>query len=466
MPPPGAVVAGKYRIEAEIGRGGMGVVYRAVLVRSGTPVALKMLLPDGADAEGRARFAREMQLAARLSHPNSVRVLDAGHAEDGAPYLCCELLNGRTLAAVIKAEGRLPLERVVRIGVQVLDALTEAHALGIVHRDIKPANIFLCYDPPDFVKVLDFGVAKRPDSHTAAPLTAAGVGIGTPQYMAPEQVGGLTVGPATDLYALGLVLAEALDGQMVVRGSSLQDIFLAQASPIPVPLPPQVMASPLGPIVARAIEKEVTSRFTSANEMRHALDPTGATLPRGAAASPRRAGGGVAQLLIAVAAVAAFALSALAVVIALASRNAGSREDEASRSEEETTREDDPDPEPKPAPKKKKKSGPSEGRIDLPMRKLTSDAIQKAIEREGYTAPQVSPVGSAFVWNLQRDGDYVGTATFYDMDAMSAGFAAEDCASSGATYAVDAGRVLCVTFDPDESGDERALFDAIAALTR
>jgi serine/threonine protein kinase len=453
VPPIGAVVAGKYRIEAEIGRGGMGVVYRATLVTAGAPVALKMLLPDGADAEGRARFAREMQLASRLNHPNTVRVLDAGYAEDGAPYLCCELLHGRTLSAAIKAEGALPVERVVRIGMQVLDALTEAHALGIVHRDIKPANVFLCHEPPDFVKVLDFGVAKRPDSHTHAPLTAAGIGIGTPQYMAPEQVGGLTVGPGTDLYALGLVLAEALTGQMVVRGSSLQEIFIAQASPIAVALPPAVLASPIGPVVARAIEKEPASRFPSARDMRVALDhQTGGTLRSPVGPQPARSG--LTWVVIIIAALAAFGVAAAAVVVARASA-----EPTASKKKKNDETDEEAPSGKKKKTTKKKPTGPSRGKLEAKLNKLTPARIEAVLASEGYPSKNASPTTSAGVWNFTK-GELFVAVQFFDNDPLSASFEAESCDEDDSTYAVDVGRVLCVNFDPDEGG-ERELFDAL-----
>src|SRR4051812_4287745 len=142
---PGDVIAGRYRIDAVVGQGGFGLVFRATQVPIGRTVALKMLLAGAlAHAEGRARFRREAELAQRLEHPNTVRLYDFGETEDGFPFIAWEFLKGKPLDAVLGAEGRLPLPRVARIAAQTLKALMEAHGLGIVHRDIKPSNVFLC----------------------------------------------------------------------------------------------------------------------------------------------------------------------------------------------------------------------------------------------------------------------------------------------------------------------------------
>src|SRR5262249_48733730 len=148
-----------------------------------------------------------------------------------------------------------------------LKALMEAHGLGFVHRDIKPSNIFLCEfsGEKDFVKVLDFGIAKS--LYASAMLTKTGMIVGTPNYMAPEQVAGADVTASADLYALGLLMAEALTGRPVFYGDSAFSICVAQLSEAPVPLPPEVLASPLGPVIARATQKRAAERFQSAAEM-------------------------------------------------------------------------------------------------------------------------------------------------------------------------------------------------------
>src|SRR5688572_23444445 len=199
---PGAVVAGRYRVEELVGRGGFGMVFRATQLNLGRAVALKMLLPELLVGKSLERFYREAQLAQRLEHPNCIRVYDVGDA-DGYPYIACEFLRGRPLDELLHEQGPQPVPRVARIGIQVLKALMEAHSLGIVHRDIKPSNIMLCdyAGEPDFVKVLDFGIAKQLSETDAPAITAFGGLVGTPAYMAPEQVKTGVVGPGTDLYA-------------------------------------------------------------------------------------------------------------------------------------------------------------------------------------------------------------------------------------------------------------------------
>ncbi len=264
----GDVVAGRYRVEALLGRGGFGVVYRAVQLNIGRAVALKMLLAEAlAHPEGIARFRREAELAQRLEHPNTVRLYDFGETEQGLPFIAWELLRGRALDEVLAATGGLPPARVARIAVQALKALMEAHALGIVHRDVKPSNLFLCEfsGEPDFVKVLDFGIAKSLSDGPG--LTSDGIIVGTPSYMSREQVGGRDLTPASDLYALGLVMAEALTGRPVFAAESGLALCMAQLSEAPVPLPPSVLASPLASVIARAVQKDPAARFATAAEM-------------------------------------------------------------------------------------------------------------------------------------------------------------------------------------------------------
>ena len=271
---PGDVVAGRYRLEALVGQGGFGVVYRATQVSIGRTVALKMLLQGAlAHAEGRARFRREAELAQRLTHPNTVRLYDFGETDEGLPFIAWEFLKGMPLDAVLAAEGRLAVPRVARIAAQTLKALMEAHALGIVHRDIKPSNVFLCdfSGERDFVKVLDFGIAKSTLT-LGTGLTPEGSVLGTPAYMSPEQVQGLSVSPQSDLYALGLVISEMLDGSVVYAGGVALEVIMAQLSDRPAPLSAEVLASPLGPLVARATEKSLASRFASAAEMLEHLE--------------------------------------------------------------------------------------------------------------------------------------------------------------------------------------------------
>lgn len=272
---PGDVLAGRYRIEAPIGAGGFGTVFRATQLNLDRTVALKVLLPELVDQPSEMeRFRREAQLAQRLEHPNTVRLFDFGVSESGVPFMAWELLRGKALDAVIRSDRGLSPSRVHRITSQILKSLMEAHGLGIVHRDIKPSNIFICdfQGEPDYVKVLDFGIAKATQSQTQVGLTQAGIALGTPSYMAPEQVAGGAITAGSDLYAVGLVMAEALSGHTVMRGSTGMEIAIAQASPQPVPLPPEAVNSPLGPVIFKATQKSQALRYGSAREMLEHLE--------------------------------------------------------------------------------------------------------------------------------------------------------------------------------------------------
>ncbi len=273
VPRPGDVVAGRYRIDSVLGQGGFGVVFKAEQLALGRSVALKMLLPEAIQHDqGLSRFRREAQLAQRLEHPHTVRLYDFGQTDLGLPYIAFELLRGRGLDEALRQDGPMPAARVAHIVAQVLKSLMEAHALGIIHRDIKPPNIFLCDIPGerDFVKVLDFGIAK-PTTSNATVLTQAGLSLGTPPFMSPEQVRGETLGPPSDLYSLGLLMAELLTGRMVYEGTAT-DVFMEQISPRPVPLPESLRYSPLAGVLFRATEKDLTRRYASAEQMLRDLE--------------------------------------------------------------------------------------------------------------------------------------------------------------------------------------------------
>ena len=266
MHAPGTLIGGRHRIEALLGQGGFGVVYRATQLALDRPVALKVLLPEALGDEALPRFQREAEIVQRLDHPNIVRLLDFGVGAGAEPYLVFELLQGQTLHEALASAGPLSVARAARVGAQILKALMEAHARGVVHRDIKPANVFLCnfQGEPDFVKVLDFGIAKGRDSGT---LTGRGGVLGTPAYMAPEQANGGVVGFAADLFSLGLVLEEMLTGKAVYGGMSLVDIVREHVSASVVPHAPSALSSPLGPIIHRATSKRAELRYPSAGEM-------------------------------------------------------------------------------------------------------------------------------------------------------------------------------------------------------
>jgi hypothetical protein len=274
----GTIVADRYRVEGPLGSGGFGTVVRATQLPLGREVAIKVMVSPLGDG---ARFVREAQTAQKLEHPNTVRILDFGRLDSGLPFIVFELLRGESLAQLIARTGGLPLWGTLRVTMQVLKSLMEAHAHGIIHRDIKPANLFVTAHPgePLFVKVLDFGVAKQlggpdPDGRifatapTAPGLTRADQIIGTPLYMSPEQARGAEVGPASDLYALGLVLVEMMTGRPVLdpRLGSMA-IALMHDSPRSLPLPQAIYGSPVERLVRRATAKDVRERYRSAQEM-------------------------------------------------------------------------------------------------------------------------------------------------------------------------------------------------------
>jgi eukaryotic-like serine/threonine-protein kinase len=275
-PDVGRVIAGRYRIDAPIGAGGFGAVWRCTNTTDGSIVALKMLHVIHTHREVEVkRFQREAALVTRLDHPNVVKTLDYGHDDEGAPFIVFELLAGAALKDTIKSEGALAPARATAILRQVLAALEHAHGFGIVHRDIKPANIFLCAGgEPDFVRVLDFGIAKAllPEDQNLTKLTNTGSIIGTPHYMAPEQIRGDAIGPTVDLYALGLVLAEVLTGRRVVQATTEIDVMMWHMDPGPIAFSDAVRASPFFEVIRRATEKAPAARFQSAADMRAALD--------------------------------------------------------------------------------------------------------------------------------------------------------------------------------------------------
>jgi len=286
----GRVLGGKYPLVGTIGRGGMGAVYLAIQEPIGRQVAIKVIRSGVGAAAGeslRARFFREARAVASLSHPSIVTLHDYGQEEDGTLYMVLELLRGRDLSRIVKEEGALPAERAVAITCQVLGALQEAHAAGLVHRDLKPQNIMLLPAPGggdqkgapwegEQAKVLDFGIAKllRSSDEGARETfeTRQGIVVGTPHYMAPEQATGRTLGPATDLYALGVVLYELLAGSAPFNGTTPLEVLMAhQLHPVP-PLPEALgLPSALELVIRRALAKDPTARWPDARSMAEAL---------------------------------------------------------------------------------------------------------------------------------------------------------------------------------------------------
>ena len=270
---------GGYEIVALLGAGGMGEVYRARDTRLNRDVALKVLPPLTAGSpQAFARFEREAQAVAALSHPNILAVHDFGRT-DTASYVVFELLEGASLRQRLEA-GPLPVRKAIDYARQVADGLAAAHSKGIAHRDIKPDNLFVTDDGR--VKILDFGLAQTAPAGSAvteqtvtqAPITDAGTVLGTVGYMAPEQVRGQAVDHRADLFALGCVLYEMCTGQRAFKGATPADTITAVLSSDPPELTLSGQSTPpaLDRIVRRCLEKEPTERFQSARDLSFALD--------------------------------------------------------------------------------------------------------------------------------------------------------------------------------------------------
>ena len=261
-------VGGRYRLGERLGHGGMGEVFAAHDLRLDREVALKLLRADLAEQDGmRERVVAEARLAARLSHPHVVGVLDTGE-QDGRPFVVMERLSGRTLRDEL-SDGPLPAERVRDVGLQVLRALAAAHDLGIVHRDVKPGNVLDA--GMGTWKVADFGIAKW--VHADETLTGTGELLGSPSYLAPERIEGQQAGPASDLYAVGVLLYEALCGRKPFEGddpfslaTAIRDgAFEPPASVVP-DADPGIVA-----VIERAMRLDPAERYESAEAMAAAL---------------------------------------------------------------------------------------------------------------------------------------------------------------------------------------------------
>lgn len=280
MPQVGEVVAGKYRIDAVIGAGGMGAVFAATHLLTSKRVALKWMLPElASDAGALQRFLREAQAAGRIDHPNVVNVHDVGEHE-GSTFLVMEFLYGETMTEAM-ARGDLDARQVIELLLPAMRGVAAAHKMGVVHRDLKPDNIFLCrgadgsYREP---KVLDFGISKvsSSDGQVSPRLTRTGAIMGTPYYMSPEQVRGSDeVDRRTDVYAFGVILYEALTGHVPFDAISYGALIVAIVTGTPKrprELRPELPAE-LEAVVMRAMAREQVDRFPDVESLALALEP-------------------------------------------------------------------------------------------------------------------------------------------------------------------------------------------------
>lgn len=268
---PGAEFGARYRILGSLGKGGMGLVYKAHDVDLDRTVALKLVRPNlTADPEAIERFKRELLLASRISHKNVLRIHDLGDA-GGVKFISMAYVDGEDLGHLLRRRGRLPVERVVQLARQLCAALDAAHTEGIVHRDLKPQNVLIDQDGNAFVS--DFGLAKSLETGLAE-MTHAGQFLGTPRYMSPEQAQGRPADPRSDIYALGLILYEALTGDIPFKSDSIPHMLLqriSQKAKSPVALNPDV-PDYLARIVLRCLEADPDRRYQSAREVLRDLD--------------------------------------------------------------------------------------------------------------------------------------------------------------------------------------------------
>jgi eukaryotic-like serine/threonine-protein kinase len=262
-------VHGRFRFERLIGSGGLGEVYEATDTTTGERYAVKTVLPGARTLETTRRLVREGIAGSLLDHPNIVDVLAIDHLADGTPYIVMELVAGTSVGSLLRQGGVTPT-RAFAIVRQTLDGLAHAHAHGVLHRDLKPENLMMT--PAEIVKILDLGLAKLiADELGLAKLTETGTVFGTPTYMAPEQALGRTCTPATDLYAVGVMLYEMLAGRPPFVGGDIHAILRLHVSgPIPKLSAPWCTRE-LAHVIEQALQKAPDARFASAADMRAAV---------------------------------------------------------------------------------------------------------------------------------------------------------------------------------------------------
>jgi len=277
----GRKIAGRFEIEALVGEGAMGAVFRARQIALGTTVAVKVLhRPLTSDPSFAARFLREAQAASRIDHPSSMRVIDFGEQDDGLLFMATEYLDGRTLADVLDEVGPMPAPRIIDIASQILAALAVAHEMNVVHRDLKPENIMLLEGEDDegcrhdIVKVCDFGVAKLLEQQgSGSRVTGEGLIVGTPAYMSPEQARGESLDARSDLYSMGVLLFQMMTGAVPFDATTAVATALMHVTDEPTrprAINPSIDER-LEAICLKAMRKRREDRFSNAREMRAEL---------------------------------------------------------------------------------------------------------------------------------------------------------------------------------------------------
>ncbi len=276
---PGQILIDKYQVEKVIGEGGMGVVVAALHVQLRRRVAIKFLLPEMLrNPEVVARFLREARAAAMLETEHVAKVIDVGSLPDGVPFMVMELLSGMDLASLAAQRGPLSVQEAVTHILQACEAIAEAHRAGIVHRDLKPSNLFLASraDGSSTVKVLDFGISKLQSTTASVALTSDAAVMGSPTYMAPEQIKcAKAVDTRADIWGLGVVLYELLAGKPPFSGTEFHEVLAKVLLEPPAPLSTCRSDIPklLDATVLRCLEKEPAKRFPSVTELAHSLSP-------------------------------------------------------------------------------------------------------------------------------------------------------------------------------------------------
>jgi serine/threonine-protein kinase len=282
IPLPGQVLVEKYRIDRELGRGGMGVVLGAHHLHLDERVAIKFLLPELAhDAGIVARFLREGRAAVKIRSEHVVRVLDVSTMPGGTPFMVMEYLQGADLSALLAQQGRLPLATAVDFVLQGLEAIAEAHALGMVHRDLKPSNLFLVHRPDGTpcVKVLDFGITKVvASSRSEMDMTKTNAVMGSPRYMSPEQMRSTrTVDARSDVWALGVILHELLCGAPPFDAETMPELLakILQDEPVPPSRLRSDVPLAIDHAIARCLQKDPGARFEHVGQLAQAIAPYG-----------------------------------------------------------------------------------------------------------------------------------------------------------------------------------------------